>query len=106
MTPVSVMMLLCSEEPLMKRCISTGGTALLLKPLPPPVTESAYQQITEAFGLADKSPEDRIKALLEIPVNDLWQKVPRGVPLLPSTLCLLKMNVQSFLCLARSGAPP
>jgi hypothetical protein len=78
------MLLLCSEEPLMKRCISTGGTALLLKPLPLPVTEFAYQQITKAFGLADKSPEDRIKALLEMPVNDLWQKVPRGAPLLPS----------------------
>jgi hypothetical protein len=77
-------MFLSSKEPLMKRCLSTGGAVLLFKPIPPVVTESAYETIIQAFGLADKSPEERIKSLLSIPADELWQKVPLGVPLLPS----------------------
>jgi hypothetical protein len=77
-------MLLCSEEPLMKRCLSTGGAVLLFSPIPPEVTEHAYQTVVKAFGLADKSPEDRIKALLSLPADELWQKVPMGTPLLPA----------------------
>lgn len=68
----------------MKRCLSTGGAVLLFKPIPEFVAESAYQKVVEAFGLADKTPEERIKALVSMPVDDLWQKVPLGTPLLPS----------------------
>lgn len=68
----------------MKRCLSTGGAVLLFKPIPLAVAESSYQQIIEALGLADKSPEDRINALLSVPLDDLWQKVPAGAPLLPA----------------------
>ncbi|KAF2281350.1 carboxylesteras-like protein [Westerdykella ornata] len=78
---LSVTMLLCSEEPYMKRCLSTGGAVLLFKPIPPEVAESAYQKITQALGLADKSPEERVNALLNLPQDDLWQKIPPGVPL-------------------------
>lgn len=81
---VAVTMFLTSEQPLMKRCLSTGGAVLLFKPIPLEVAESAYQSIIQALGLADKSPEDRIKALLTIPADDLWQKVPMGTPLIPS----------------------
>jgi hypothetical protein len=83
-TAVAVTMFLCSKEPLMKRCLSTGGAVLLFKPLPEFVAESTYQKVIEAFGLQDKSPEERIEALLSIPADDLWQKVPPGAPLLPS----------------------
>ena len=68
----------------MKRCLSTGGATLLFKPIPVAVAESAYQKVIEAFGLTDKSPEDRIQALLSLPIDDLWQKVPLGTPLLPT----------------------
>ena len=68
----------------MRRCLSTGGAVLLFKPIPLEVAESSYQKVIEAFGLADKSPEERIEALLKIPVDDLWQKVPEGTPLLPA----------------------
>ena len=68
----------------MKRCLSTGGAVLLFKPIPDFVAESSYQKAIEAFGLTDKSPEDRIKALLSIPLDDLWQKVPPTAPMLPS----------------------
>ncbi|KAA8617012.1 PnbA Carboxylesterase type B [Pyrenophora tritici-repentis] len=81
---LAVMLLLCSEEPLMKRGLSTGGTILLMKLIPDSMTEAAYQQVVEALGLADKSPEDRIKALLSVPVDDLWQKVPMSAPMQPS----------------------
>ncbi|KAI4685004.1 uncharacterized protein J4E88_004447 [Alternaria novae-zelandiae] len=81
---LSATVLLCSEEPLMKRCLSTGGAVLLFKPIPDFVAESSYQKAIEAFGLTDKSPEDRIKALLSIPLDDLWQKVPPTAPMLPS----------------------
>jgi hypothetical protein len=77
-------MLLTSEEPLVKRIMSTGGAVLLFKPLPEAVTEMAYAKIVEAFGLKDKSPEERVQALLSLPVDDLWQKVPPGTPLVPS----------------------
>ena len=57
---------------------------LLFKPIPAAVAEASYQSVIQAFGLANKSPEDRIKSLLTIPADELWQKVPLGVPLLPS----------------------
>lgn len=80
---LSVTMLLCSEEPLMKRCLSTGGAVLLMPPIPLDVAESSYEKVIQVFGLSDKSPEERIKALLGVPLDDLWQKVPMGTPLLP-----------------------
>ncbi|KAF2467467.1 carboxylesteras-like protein [Lindgomyces ingoldianus] len=80
---LSSTMLLLSKEPLMKRCMSTGGAVLLFKPIPLTAAESAYQSVIQAFELADKSPEDRINALLTIPVDELWQKVPRTIPLIP-----------------------
>ncbi|KAF1949059.1 alpha/beta-hydrolase [Byssothecium circinans] len=81
---LSVTMFLLSKEPLMKRCLSTGGAALLFRPIPESVAEATYQKVIEIFGLADKPPEERIKALLTIPIDDLWQKVPPSTPLFPS----------------------
>ncbi|XP_014554756.1 hypothetical protein COCVIDRAFT_104164 [Bipolaris victoriae FI3] len=80
----SVIYLLGSKEPLMKQGLSTGGTPLLVLPIPESVAESAYQNVIEAFGLAELSPEDRIKALLALPVDDLWQKAPPSAPMMPS----------------------
>ncbi|RAR15774.1 para-nitrobenzyl esterase [Stemphylium lycopersici] len=79
----SAMMFLGSKEPLMKRCLSTGGAVLLFKPIPDFLAESSYQKVIEAFGLSDMSPEDRVKALLSIPIDDLWQKVPHTAMMLP-----------------------
>lgn len=67
----------------MKRCLSTGGAVLIFKPLPAEAAEGAYQKVVEAFGLADMSSEERIQALLKVPIDDLWQKVPQGTPLAP-----------------------
>lgn len=67
----------------MNRCLSTGGAVLLFKPIPQAVAEASYQTIVKALGLAEKSPEERIEALLSLPQDDLWQKVPPTAPLLP-----------------------
>lgn len=67
----------------MKQGLSTGGTPLLVLPLPESVAESAYQNVIEAFGLAGLSSEDRIKALLALPIEDLWQKAPPSAPMMP-----------------------
>jgi carboxylesterase type B len=80
---LSVTMLLCSEEPQMKRCLSTGGAVLLFAPFPMEAAEASYSQIIEALGLTDKSPEERIQGLLNAPQDHLWQKVPMTAPLLP-----------------------
>jgi hypothetical protein len=67
----------------MKRCLSTGGAVLLMPPVPVEVAEASYQTVIETFGLSDKSPEERIKALLSLPPDDLWQKLPMGTRMLP-----------------------
>jgi hypothetical protein len=77
-------MMLCSEKPLMKRCLSTGGAVLLFAPFALEAAEASYQKLVDAFGLADKSPEERIQALLSLPQDDLWQKAPMDAPLLPT----------------------
>jgi carboxylesterase type B len=81
---VSVTMFLCSEEPLMKRCLSTGGAVLLFAPFPQEAAEASYQKLIEALDLEKKSPEERIQALLSVPQDDLWQKLPMGAPMLPT----------------------
>ncbi|PVI02247.1 carboxylesteras-like protein [Periconia macrospinosa] len=80
---LSVVMLLTSQEPLMKRCLCTGGALFLFKPLPDFLVEATYQKVVEALGLKDKSPEERVKALVSLPADDLWQKVPPGTLLSP-----------------------
>lgn len=67
----------------MKRCLCTGAALLLFKPLPEVVAETMYQKVVDALGLADLSPEERIKALLELPADELLQKIPPGTQLSP-----------------------
>jgi carboxylesterase type B len=82
-TAVSVTMLMCSEEPFMKRCLATGGSVLLLAPSTLEVAEATYEKLVDAFGLVDKSPEERVQAILNMPQDDLWRKIPVGASLLP-----------------------
>jgi hypothetical protein len=57
-----------------------SGTNLFATPLPLSVHEQGYQDAIKAWGLADKTPEERIKALLETPAQDLITKLPPSVP--------------------------
>ena len=99
-------MLLASKEPLMKRCLSTGGAILLFKPLPDLMAEATYQKIIEAFGLADKSPQDRVQALLTMPIDDLWQKIPPGMLLAPSIDNDLVPGVPDFPIISSQSDDP
>ncbi|ORY05692.1 Alpha/Beta hydrolase protein [Clohesyomyces aquaticus] len=103
---LSATVLLQSKEPLMKRCLSTGGAVLLFKPIPLDVAEAGYKTIIETFGLADKSPEERIKALVNLPMDDLWQKVPRTVPLLPTADGETVIGEPSFVTVASEKDDP
>lgn len=78
----------------------------MFKPIPEAVAEAAYQNVIKAFGLEDKSPEDRVKALLTIPVDDLWQKVPMGTPLIPSMDGETVPGEPSFLTVASKEDDP
>jgi len=54
----------------------------MIKPLPPPVSEFAYASVIELFGLQTLPAAERIKALLELPVEKLLS-VPPTIPLMP-----------------------
>ncbi|KAK0110047.1 hypothetical protein ONS95_002707 [Cadophora gregata] len=75
-------LLLHSVEPLFKRYMSMSGTSLMIKSLPPPVSEFAYSSVIDILGLRELSGPERIKALLELPVGKLLS-VPPTIPLLP-----------------------
>jgi carboxylesterase type B len=76
-------MQLYSEEPLFKRAISMSGTPLMLKPLNIPVTEMAYDIIMKELGLENASTEERIQRLQAIGPEELVEKTPLTVPLVP-----------------------
>jgi hypothetical protein len=82
-TIASVIMLFCSAEPFIKRCLSTGGSILLLAPSTLEVAEASYEKLVESFGLLDMSLAKCVQAFLNMPQDDLWKKVPVGVSLLP-----------------------
>ncbi|RHZ63669.1 hypothetical protein CDV55_106327 [Aspergillus turcosus] len=73
-----------SDEQLFKRAIVMSGTCLLIQPLPYDLHEQNYQQAIAALGLADARPEERIKALLETPAEDLVAKIPPAVLAVPA----------------------
>ncbi|KAK2777060.1 hypothetical protein FQN52_003243 [Onygenales sp. PD_12] len=72
-----------SKQPLFKRLILLSGSGLLSPPLAPPVIEFAYSSVTKALGLDGLSPEERVKAIVNLPADELLAKTPR-VPLLPA----------------------
>lgn len=59
-----------------------GGTPLLLKPIPTQVAESVYTAVLEKLGLTASSPEERVKALKDAPVEKLLEATS-NFPLLP-----------------------
>lgn len=78
--PASVTYHLNSEEALFKRAIAMSGTYFLSQPLPYDVHEQNYQKAISALGLSNSSsPEERIKALLEMPGPDVVSKLPPSI---------------------------
>lgn len=73
-----------SDEQLFKRAIVMSGTCLLIQPLPYELHEQNYQQAIAALGLTNASSEERIRALLETPGDDLVAKIPPTVLAVPA----------------------
>lgn len=59
-----------------KRAISMSGTFLIPPPAPRDVHEANYQQVIEILGVKEASVEERIKAILETPAEELVDKLP------------------------------
>ncbi|OJJ01739.1 hypothetical protein ASPVEDRAFT_83267 [Aspergillus versicolor CBS 583.65] len=69
-----------SEEALFKRAIAMSGTYFLSQPLPYEVHEQNYKKAISALGLSNSSsPEERIKALLEMPAADVVAQLPPSI---------------------------
>jgi hypothetical protein len=60
-----------------------SGTPIMLKPLPLHVAETSYTTIMEELGLENASAEERIRRLKTIEPEELVEKTPMSVPLLP-----------------------
>jgi hypothetical protein len=58
-----------------------SGTNLLISPIPLAVHEQGYKVATQAWGLDSLSPENRVKAILDIPAAELVAKLPPSVPI-------------------------
>jgi carboxylesterase type B len=79
----AVLYQLHSKEPLFKRCISMSGTPIMLKTLPLSGAEMAYTSIIKEFDLENASTEERIQRLKTAEPEELVEKTPMSVPLLP-----------------------
>ncbi|OJI91469.1 hypothetical protein ASPTUDRAFT_198432 [Aspergillus tubingensis CBS 134.48] len=55
-----------SKMPLFKRMVSMGGTNLLMRPLPDPVTELTYRGYVDRLGLGSLSAAERVQALVAL----------------------------------------
>jgi carboxylesterase type B len=93
-----------SKEPLFKRCISMSGTPIMLKPLLLEVAEVSYALIMKELGLENASPETRIQKLRTIEPEELVEKIPMGIPLLPVLDGDIVLQPITFAKLAMSAA--
>jgi hypothetical protein len=60
-----------------------SGTPVMLKPLPMAVAEMSYISIIKNFGLEGASAAERIERLKSASPEELVEKAPMSVPLLP-----------------------
>ena len=70
----------CSEG-LFRRAIAMSGTYFMTAPLPLDVHEEVYKQAIHALKLTDASLEERLKVLIECPVEELMMKIPPTLPI-------------------------
>lgn len=67
------------DEPLFRRAIAMSGTYFVAQALPFEVHEQNYERAMAALGLSDLSPEERIKALVQMPGPEIVEKLPPPV---------------------------
>jgi carboxylesterase type B len=75
----------------------------MLKTLPLPVTEVAYQSIMTEFGLENAPVKERIKRLIGMEPEELVSRTPMTVPLLPYLDGDIVPEPTTFECLANSN---
>ena len=61
-----------------------SGNFFLTDPLPYEFHEKNYTRAMEALGLSDANAEERLKALLEMPGDELVSKIPPSVQNVPA----------------------
>lgn len=83
MLPVATTLHLYSPEKLFDRAIATGGSFLLVGPFSYEIYEGVYQQVLSVLGLDKLEPDERIKQLLSLPLDDVIAKLPPYVAFLP-----------------------
>jgi hypothetical protein len=94
---------LSSRETLFERAISLGGTPILLKPLPLPVTERAYRNVIRALDFEASSVDIRVKKLVSISPEELVAKTPMETPLTPFLDGSLVPLLTSFITLIQDA---
>ncbi|OOQ91322.1 putative carboxylesterase [Penicillium brasilianum] len=80
----SVMHHLHSTQPLFKRAIVMSGSYFLLPPLPLSKHEENYKEAMAALGLKHLPVDERIKALLDIPAQEIASHLLRSVIAAPA----------------------
>ncbi|KAJ5903533.1 carboxylesterase [Penicillium tannophilum] len=85
-----------SKLPLFKRLVSMGGTNLLMKPLPEGVNEQNYEKVLHLLNLHHLSAQERVKALRNMPAEDILAALPPGLPFLPTTGGDLDLPINNF----------
>ena len=73
-----------SNQPLFRRAIVMSGSYFLTPPLPLSVHEGKYKQAITGLGLADTFPDERVRALIDIPAQELESRLPPSVIAIPA----------------------
>lgn len=73
-----------------------GGTNLLMKPLPEGVNEQNYDKVLHLLNLHHLPAQERVKALRNMPAEDILAALPPGLPFLPTTGGDLDLPINNF----------
>jgi hypothetical protein len=71
-------------QPLFKRAIVMSRSYFLLPPLPVSKHEENYKEAIAALGLGHFPVDERIKALMDIPAQEIASRLPRSVLAAPA----------------------
>lgn len=80
---VSILLHLANNQPLFSQAVCMGGTPALIPRLPNEVAEGTYAAVLGKLGIADSTPEERIKRLIETSRQDWVTKLGPGLALSP-----------------------
>ncbi|KAF9889576.1 hypothetical protein FE257_007084 [Aspergillus nanangensis] len=91
-----------SDKALFRRAIAMSGSYFLTQSLPYEIHESNYEQAISALGLTNATPEERIKALLDTPGQDLIARLPPSILAVPAIDGDMVLSASSY---AETGDP-